>query len=397
MPTRACAGSSKRPEARAAGAEAARQAVTGLGGAAADLCLVFATTGYATAEVLAGIRDVTGSARLVGCSAEGVIVGGQSDESYRVVGVLALQSTNLRFEPLLVPGFGDDPAKTGRELAAAVRAGWTGDEIALLLLPDGIRGDATALLQELDHGLPKPLPVVGGGAGDALELARTEQFLDGEVTSGAVAALVIRGRGRIAVATSHGCQPIGIRRTVTAANGPWVLRIDGEPAWAVFRQYLDGEPTRLDTEGAIYLSVGMPVAGAPEGAERSLRIRTPMGLDPERGALCFPGGDLQVGTSLHLMRRDQDRIRETAQACAEELARGLHRAPAVVFQFDCAGRGKQLFGSRAAEVLVQPLRAAFGGLVPWFGFHTYGEIAPVAGANCYHNYTVALCALLDEP
>ncbi len=32
---------------------------------------------------------------------------------------------------------------------------------------------------------------------------------------------------------------------------------------------------------------------------------------------------------------------------------------------------------------------------PWIGFHTFGEIAPIAGETFYHNFTVALCALYE--
>ena len=72
------------------------------------------------------------------------------------------------------------------------------------------------------------------------------------------------------------------------------------------------------------------------------------------------------------------------------------RAPAFVLQFDCAGRGRILFGACAAAEIVVPLRKTLGPATPWLGFHTYGEIAPIAGRPYYHNYTVALCAVYDS-
>ena len=122
-----------------------------------------------------------------------------------------------------------------------------------------------------------------------------------------------------------------------------------------------------------------------------------MSLDPDNGALFFPSGGLTTGQKIRLTRRDPQRIKASARACADRILNskpGLE--PAAVFQFDCAGRGRVLFGSCAAEEIVQPLQEALGKTTPWIGFHTYGEIAPLAGSLHYHNYTVALCALYDE-
>lgn len=389
---------SKRPDARSAGREAAQLACAALGGGPAHFCLVFASSGHAPDEVLAGVREAAPEARVSGCSAEGVIAGAVSDESFRAVAVLAVHSDRLSFEPLLVRDYGADPGRAGRALAAQVRERWRGDELALFLLPDGLRGSASDLLEGLDAALPRRLPVFGGAASDALVFERTTQFCDREVASDAVAAWVLRGRGRVDVALSHGCRAIGVERRITSSHGPWVETIDGEPAWEVFRQYLDGDPEDLNTDGAIYLSVGVPVEGDAGGDAEPLRICTPLGLDKARGALLFPGGGLPPGTPIRLTRRDPDGIRGTARRCAERLAATSGgRPPAFVLQFDCAGRGKQLFGSRAADVLVTPLQQAFGGGVPWLGFYTYGEIAPSGGRTRYHNFTVALCAVHDEP
>ena len=116
------------------------------------------------------------------------------------------------------------------------------------------------------------------------------------------------------------------------------------------------------------------------------------------GSLFFASVGLHEGTPIRLTRRDQQLITESARTCAARLSsRSRGQAPAFVLQFDCAGRGNLLFGSRVAERIVQPLQAALGRDTPWLGFHTYGEIAPVAGRTYYHNYSVALCVFYDEP
>jgi len=64
-----------------------------------------------------------------------------------------------------------------------------------------------------------------------------------------------------------------------------------------------------------------------------------------------------------------------------------------MLQFDCTGRGRVLCGERTAEIVVEPLQQVLGADVPWIGFHTFGEIAPLRGRTHYHACTAALCAL----
>ena len=99
--TLANVGMSTRRDAHGAGREAATTACAGLP-RAPDFLLVFGTSGYRPAELLAGVREVS-TAPLAGCSAEGVIAGDHSCERPRAVAVLAVCSDTLRFEAPLLP------------------------------------------------------------------------------------------------------------------------------------------------------------------------------------------------------------------------------------------------------------------------------------------------------
>lgn len=398
MSTIAGVGRSPDPVARRAGAEAATEALGALSGRAPDACLVFGTCGHEQHELLAGVRSVVPSAVLAGCSGEGVIAGPVSDERERSVGVLALSSDTFRFSATLVPRYGGDPAGAGRALGTWVREQPHDDALALLVFPDGLSGDCSLMLSALAESLPRAIPVVGGAAGDALKLKQTFQYAGDQVESGALSAMLIRGRGDFTFALSHGCSAIGLPRKVTAADGSWLRTIDDQPAWSVLREYLDGDPQDLNGEGISHVSFAEEIEGVQEEGEgNTLVIRTPLGLDRETGALLLPGGGLASGTPIRLVRRDPPRIRDSAKACAQRIA-GQHagQRPAFVLQFDCAGRGRSLFGSCVAEEIVHPLQRQLGPDTPWIGFHSYGEIAPAGGRARYHNYTVALCALYDE-
>ena len=397
MSTIAGVGRSTERDPRSEGAEAARQALDALGERSAAQLLVFATTGFEQDAVISGVCAEFPGVPLAGCSGEGVIAGPVSEEGERAVAVLALATDAIRFRTFAVTGCIADSRAAGAELARQVNAAAGGDAIALLVLMDGLQGDASEMLGGLDAGLLRPLAIVGGAAGDALTFERTYQYVDGEVYSDAVVGVLLEGRARVDVAISHGCMPIGLERQITRAEGPWVHEIDGKPAWTVFRQYLVGEPEDLNTEGMVHLSVGEAIPDTNPGQYEPFLIHTPMGLDKTTGALYFPGGGIRSGTAIRVARRDPGRIGAGARACAERvLARHPDERPAFVLQFDCAGRGKQFFASRTAEHVVQPLQDVLGPDTPWIGIHTYGEVASVGGSTRYHNFTVALCAIYDR-
>ncbi|MFN7983646.1 MAG: FIST N-terminal domain-containing protein [Vicinamibacterales bacterium] len=73
---------------------------------------------------------------------------------------------------LLIENYADDPAGAGARLAALVNER-IDDARCLCVLPDGLLGNCTALLDSLHNGLSRTLPVVGGAAADAMTFKRT--------------------------------------------------------------------------------------------------------------------------------------------------------------------------------------------------------------------------------
>jgi hypothetical protein len=392
---RAAVGVSRLNEGRAAGREAAEAALRALG-APADFALVFATAAYAQSELLGAIADTLPGARLSGCSAEGVIAGHATHEVEHAVSVLAVRADSVRLEPFLVEGYHEDPARAGRAIASLCGAVDGGDPVCVVVLPDGIKGSASTLVAALAAQLPSTVPIIGGSAGDSMLFERTYQYVDRRVASDAVAGFVLRGAATLRVGVSHGCTTVGLDRVVTHAKDGWVFTIDGRPAWDVFREYLDGDPEDLTAEGIVYLCIGIDVGKKLHSDTPRYVIRTPMLLDKAAGALFFPGGGLETGTNVRVTRRDGDLIRGGATSCAENLRKSAGgQTPSFVLHFDCAGRGRILFGDLAADEMIEPLQSVLGADIPWIGFHTYGEIAPIDGSPFFHNYSVALCAIYE--
>lgn len=391
--TVAATGRSVTLDAFEAGAEAASAACAALP-IAATFCLVFGTTGYEQDRLLAGVRSVIGSTGLAGCSGEGVIVGDDSDERDRVVTVLAISSTSIRFEVECRDDYAHDPAHCGRELAYQLRAGT--DLVGVILMTDGLTGDCGAFLAALQGALPKGTVVVGGCAGDDMTFSTTYQYAGERVLSGGVCAVAVRGQAEMQVAVSHGCIPFGRELTASSASDGWLREIDGRPAWQVFKEYLDTDTDDLTAEGIVHLGFGEPLTPHQSLAPESFIIHTPTRLDPGTGALFFPGGGFTSGDRIRLTRRDPEQIRRSAEVSAQQLVPIDGRVPAFVLQFDCAGRGRILFGICTSEEIVKPLQLVLGISIPWIGLHTYGEIAAVGSQLRYHNYTVALCAIYEK-
>ncbi|HEX6838025.1 MAG TPA: FIST N-terminal domain-containing protein [Polyangia bacterium] len=395
MATTAAVAKTDKRDARRAGRDVANRALAALG-RPPDLLLLFSTAGYHQAELVAGIADVDGDTPLAGCSGEGVITQEGSDESAYAAVLMAVASDVATFDTFAVEGLAKDPRGAGEAIAARVRSLGDRRGRCLLLFPDGITGNSTVLLTALQERLPHPLTIAGGTAGDLAQFERTFQYHDRRVLSDAVSMVLIGGDVDVETTVSHGCEPIGSVRTVTRSDGGNVYEIDGRSAWSVFKEYLDGDPVDLSAADSVHLSFGERLPTRNRDGYGEYVMRTPFGLDRESGALFFPGS-LAQGSKIQMMRRDPDRIRDSARRSARELAaRRPGRRPNLVLHFDCAGRGRIIFGERATEMAITPIQEVLGRDLPWLGFHTYGEIAELSGVAYYHNYTVVLLALYDR-
>lgn len=381
-------GRSLSHDARAAGREAATQAVAPLGGAPA-IVILFASTGHDQRAMLAGVREVTRAPPLIGCSGEGVITQAGSVESAYVVAAMAVRAEDLAFETFAATEFGRDSLGAGARLAAQLAPRARAGDL-VVLFADGVEGNCRELIAALEQGLAASRPrIVGGTAGDLLEFSKTYQYLDDEVLTGAVTALLVRGEFDVEILVTHGCDLVGEPQTITRADGCFVEEIDGQRAWDLFKDYLAEDADGLEAMHLAHLLLAERIEAAD--GDDPFTVRVPVRLDEARGALYFAAG-LTEGTPVQIAMRNADKVCERTI----EAARGLvarRGAPHLMLQLDCAGRGRLLFDEEVTSRIIEPLQAIVGRGVPWLGLHTFGEIAPVGGRTMFHNYTGVLCAL----
>lgn len=80
---------------------------------------------------------------------------------------------------------------------------------------------------------------------------------------------------------------------------------------------------------------------------------------------------------------------------ADDILRQLGSRPAkLILHFECAGRGKIILREQQKMSLMRNLQQRIGVDTPWAGFYCYGEIAPVGGRNCFHNFTSIVTVIL---
>ncbi len=391
-----------------AAAAAVAQALTAAGIDQPDFVLLFASLGYDPERLLPAVRQATGHAPLVGCSGQGVIVQGEADESSFAVSVMVIQSDELRFTNHCVQhqsqSFEQVGINLGQQIATTMSAdrwvqGDDDDAIALLLFTDGLTLNFDRLAAGLQSALPlltTPLPILGGAAGSDAEMQTTYQFCDDQVLTNGTVISLMSGQAQIAWSLNHGCVPIGTAYQITKAQGNLIYELDHQPVFNILRQYLNEEEITQWNRTIVSFCFGLPVAGSD-----ALTIRYLPRKDEAAGAVMLQT-EVTEGTNIWVMRRDQAAIIQGTENLAADLNHQLQgQQPKFVFQFDCYGRGKSVFTDQQKQALLKQLQQDIGPTVPWIGFYSHGEIAPIARdrspsidpQNSFHNYTLVLTAV----
>jgi hypothetical protein len=263
-----------------------------------------------------------------------------------------------------------------------------------LLFPDGTNVNFDRLQAGLEGhlDLDRPLPLVGGTSGTIPGLQIGYQYADDEVVSDGVTWVLLSGEARIAWAVNHGCVPLGAERTVTRCEGNVIYEIDGRPALGAVTDLLSIDQIADRVNTGLTFPLGFRVPGHMRGYDEYV-IRAMIASEGSTGAVTIPT-EVSEGTSLWVTRRDYEKLVQGVERAGGEIKAQLGGDPArLVFQFDCAGRGKVFLREQQKLELLETLRGQVGLDAPWLGFYTFGEIAPVGGHNCFHNFTVVLAVL----
>jgi small ligand-binding sensory domain FIST len=390
---RAGAGQSSQHSTARAAEDAARQAMAQAGIQRADAAVVFFTADHAKTprELIEPLCRVTGTDRIAGASAAGILTPGGEVEGSHGVAVLVLASDQMQARPFLFEPLRERDREVGAEIArcAANRAE---QNCLLALFPDTYNGQPQRLLQALEQegGF---VPVVGAGAAESGTTQATYQLCGDALTTNAVAGMVLSGSFHASIDITQGCQPLTGPMVITKAEKNLIFEIDNRPALDVFARLLKG-PLAEDIRRALtVLFVGLPADRNENsvGLGKYL-VRNIIGLDPAKGILGV-AEEVREGQAMIFAFRDGQRAREDLNQMLVRQAENLRgKKPAFGLYFNCCARGSSLYGLPGIDSAY--IRQALGDF-PLIGMFGGYELAPLGGANRLFAYTGVL-ALIAE-
>jgi hypothetical protein len=405
MATKAGVGMSRHHNPNVAGREAAEQALEKAGVGKPDFVFMFASIGYDQPSLLQAVRETTRGAPLSGCSVEGVIGGEDADESNFSVVVMAISSDELHWTNGIATGLGADSRAVGQRVAQNLLPNISPSTIGLFVFPDGMSvaldsfftANFDDFFAGLEDDLPSDrfLPLWGGGAGNNFNVkVPTYQYCDDEVVSDGVSYALLSGKAHAGWAISHGCIPIGSARTVTRGEGNIIYEIDGKPATEVLKEYLPEQALAEDEDWVPYsVSLALCFRAPSYMQDEEYVVRGIPAVKLADGSIAVQT-EVRDGTSIWFSSRDKQKIATGLDRMAAQIKHQLGGdQPKLVFQFDCATRGKMMFREQERLQLLKRFRQSVGPNVPWVGFYAFGEIGPVEEHNNRNLYTAVVLAL----
>ncbi|GAA4939831.1 small ligand-binding sensory domain FIST [Actinomycetospora succinea] len=367
----------------AAAENAVAQATAPLGGRRPDLLAVFVCHPDPDEIARAGERamEVAGARVAVGCSAGGVIGDGRGVEAQPAVAVWAGALPDASLTPFRLDAH---RAENGLVVGGMPKR-TDADEVALLLA-DPYTFPIQGFVEHSAEAL-QGLPLVGGLASGPGGAGATRLFLDGVVHERGVVGVTIGGDVRVRTLVSQGCRPVGPTMTVTAAEGPHLQGLAGQPAYRKLEQIV-GELDEAEQQmvaQSLHLGIAMDEY-ADDHRQGDFLIRGVVGADPEQGTVTV-GDVVEVGRTVRFQ------VRDAASADADlDWLMTRHRGDgdtAGALLFSCNGRGRAMFPDADHDVA-----AVRRGLRPEgvAGFFAAGEIGPVAARNHLHAFTASVLA-----
>lgn len=343
--------------------------------------LLFAGVDHDFGTLTSAVLDRWPELELVGCSTDGEISStvGKSQDSV-VLALFGSERVGMRV------GVGRnifaDPAAAARDAIEAAKEGLDKDIRLCIVVMEGLRVDACAVVETIQAALPSGAVVVGGLAGGGGGWDRTVQTIGREVLEGTVCVLLFAGPLTVSAAAGNGWVPVGSMHRVTKSAGTRLSEIDDHAAVDLYTRYLGGH------------SLYHPLAVYPKD-DGEFFIATSPSVDPDGSVTVL--NNVPTGSGVRLADAHADDLIVAAELVSREAAHAFRGLPVDAgLAFSCSGR-RILLGSRVGEE-IDLLRQSTGLGIPIAGFYSYGEICPLRGQHeaRVHNSTLAFVLLGEE-
>lgn len=300
-----------------------------------------------------------------------VYEGETRDEGGLVVGV------ETAFEVLTIPGLSDQAAAFEESLSEL-----PGQSGTTFVFVDAYATEIERFIDHLFRRFGVTCNFVGGGAGMLEQEGQPCLYTnDGRVAD---AAVIVAVDAPSTIGVRHGWEEIAGPFRVTAADGPSLESLDGEPAFDTYRtvvdEQIDGSVTR---ENFFEIAKRYPFGISRMGAEKV--VRDPFEVSEDGSLTCF--GDVPEGEYVHILQGDPDGLIEAAGQATADVAADSRDDLLV---FDCISRALYLDGAFDQEL------TALSGDGQIYGALTIGEIANDGEGHLdYYNKTAVVAGIDD--
>jgi hypothetical protein len=378
-------GRSSDPVAAKAGDEAA---LTAIAGRDPKLLIVFCSHSYPLQELLDAINERSHDVPLIGCSTAGEIAASGVRDSSVVVTALGGEGFSVRTTAAI--NASSDLRNSGAEAAAPLTELDERPHQVLMLLTDGLAGDQQEIVRGAYSVAGAGVPLVGGCAGDDLQMRTTYQLHGHQVLEDAVVSAAIGSDQPIGIGVRHGWRRVGEPMLVTDSSENVVRTIDDRPALDVYLERLNApEEVRSDSAAFVNFAQTHPLGLDRQGGEEHVRFIGDADFE-ERSLACIARVP-QGGLAWLMEGSDESVLAATDAACSDALAGINGQRPAGILAFDCIAR-RGVLGDEGVSAEVDRVAKHSDG-APVAGFYTYGEIARTQGVTGFHNQTLVVMAL----
>ncbi len=231
--------------------------------------------------------------------------------------------------------------------------------------------------------------VWGGGAGDDFIFNETFVFTNGHCGNRALLLLVLDGDKVVVKGlTATGLKPAGTEKTITKADGKWIIEIDDQPAAEFITRFLG---ITLKPEDYKYWSVRNLYMGLYRGNADPV-IRSATGFNRDNKAISV-SGTVKENDRVRLMLPPDFEIIDELNSQALAFRKNEMVEADAMLMFSCVGR-LDVLGPLIDDEL-KAVRSVFN--VPMTGFFSYGEYGRTSGGqNEFHNMSCCWVALKEK-
>jgi len=253
-------------------------------------------------------------------------------------------------------------------------------EIKLCLtFPDGLKANGSIVTKMLNEFLPQQTLIFGGSTSDNLKFEVTHQFYKNQVLTNSVPILIFAGDLQLSTGFSNTWQTLGTKGIVTKSENNILYEIDHKPARDFYRKYYGDlilEPT------------GSGLAVFEENQDDYYIRAINQRIDASEMEVKMMG-DIPQGAIVQLTEPNRtDILNGVITSISNAINNYPGNQPEFLLCFSCAAR--RIFLEQDILQEWQKIKSTLPEILPFFGFYSYGEIAPLKnnGKSSFHNFTL---------